>query len=53
MRYSIMVQIVSLTTVVLVAAAALFAWLQTRPSPQSPQSYLGSVAERRMPPRKA
>lgn len=52
MRYSIMVQVVSLTTVILVAAAALFAWLQTRPSPQPPQSHLGSVADRRMLPRR-
>jgi hypothetical protein len=31
MRYSIMLQLVLSTTVVLLAAAALFAWLQNRP----------------------
>lgn len=37
MRYSIMVQVVSLMTVILMAAAALFAWLQTRTSPEASQ----------------
>jgi hypothetical protein len=31
MRFSIMLQVVSFTTVILLAAAALFAWLQNRP----------------------
>lgn len=32
MRYSIMLQVVSLITLTLMGAGALFAWLQTRPS---------------------
>jgi hypothetical protein len=32
MRYSIMLQIVASTTVILVGAAALFAWIQNRPT---------------------
>ncbi|HEY9735761.1 MAG TPA: hypothetical protein V6D06_05740 [Trichocoleus sp.] len=31
MRYSIMLQLVALTTLFLVGAAALFAWVQNRP----------------------
>jgi hypothetical protein len=33
MRYSIMLQLVTGTTVILVGAAALFAWLQNRTEP--------------------
>ncbi|AFY83959.1 hypothetical protein [Oscillatoria acuminata] len=33
MRYSIMLQIVAIITVILLANAALFAWLQNRPGP--------------------
>lgn len=33
MRYSIMLQIVGIITLILVSTAALFAWLQTRPTP--------------------
>jgi hypothetical protein len=33
MRYSIMLQLVGLITVVLVGTAAFFAWLQNRPIP--------------------
>lgn len=33
MRYSIMLQLVAATTVVLVGAAALFAWIQNRAQP--------------------
>jgi flagellar basal body-associated protein FliL len=36
MRYSIMLQIVTFLTMILVGAAALFAWIQNRPN--SPQS---------------
>jgi len=57
MRYSIMLQVVSLTTLILLAAAALFAWLQTRPSPQPPQrsgawyqNSRGRLGESRQPP---
>lgn len=32
MRYSIMLQLVVGTTLILVGAAALFAWIQTRPA---------------------
>lgn len=32
MRYSIMVQLVTGITIVLVSTAALFGWLQTRPA---------------------
>lgn len=36
MRYSLMLQVVSVIAVILVGAAALFAWLQNRPvSPQN------------------
>ncbi|WP_202924830.1 hypothetical protein [Myxacorys almedinensis] len=31
MRYSIMLQLVGFITVILVSAAALFAWIQNRP----------------------
>jgi hypothetical protein len=31
MRYSIMLQLVTATTVVLLIAAAIFAWMQNRP----------------------
>ncbi|NJL35664.1 MAG: hypothetical protein HC840_21275 [Leptolyngbyaceae cyanobacterium RM2_2_4] len=33
MRYSIMVQLVTGITIVLVSTAALFGWLQNRPTP--------------------
>jgi hypothetical protein len=33
MRYSIMLQLVGIITLMLVSAAALFAWVQTRPTP--------------------
>jgi hypothetical protein len=33
MRYSIMLQLVGLITLILVSTAAFFAWLQNRPSP--------------------
>jgi len=33
MRYSIMLQLVAATTFVLLGAAALFAWIQTRTEP--------------------
>lgn len=52
MRYSIMLQVVSLTTLILLAAAALFAWLQTRPSPQPPQRYGSLVPELLRPARR-
>ncbi|MBW4656043.1 MAG: hypothetical protein KME20_23845 [Kaiparowitsia implicata GSE-PSE-MK54-09C] len=32
MRYSIMLQLVLMVTVVMVATSAMFAWLQSRPS---------------------
>lgn len=32
MRYSLMLQVVSLIAVILVGAAGLFAWLQNRPT---------------------
>jgi hypothetical protein len=38
MRYSIMLQIVVGTTVLLVGAAAFFAWLQVRPVEADPSS---------------
>ncbi|WP_179228399.1 hypothetical protein [Leptolyngbya ohadii] len=38
MRYSIMLQIVAGTTVVLVGAAALFAWIQNRSTEVRSQS---------------
>jgi hypothetical protein len=34
MRYSIMLQLVSFLTLLLVGGAALFAWLQSRPLPE-------------------
>lgn len=34
MRYSIMLQVVGIITLSLVGAAALFAWLQSRPFPE-------------------
>ena len=34
MRYSIMLQLVGIITLILVGAAALFAWVQSRPTPQ-------------------
>lgn len=34
MRYSIMLQLVGIISVILVSAAALFAWVQSRPTPQ-------------------
>ncbi len=33
MRYSLMLQVVGTITVILVGSAALFAWLQSRPTP--------------------
>lgn len=33
MRYSIMLQIVGIITLILLGTAALFAWLQSRPTP--------------------
>jgi hypothetical protein len=33
MRYSIMLQLVGIITLILVSAAGLFAWVQTRPTP--------------------
>jgi hypothetical protein len=33
MRYSIMLQIVGIITLILLSTAALFAWLQHRPAP--------------------
>lgn len=33
MRYSIMLQIVGIITLILVGSGALFAWLQSRPTP--------------------
>lgn len=42
MRYSIMLQIVAIITVILLANAALFAWLQNRPGP-SPQTTEGVI----------
>jgi hypothetical protein len=36
MRYSIMLQIVGIITLILLGAAALFAWLQHRPAPAQP-----------------
>lgn len=37
MRYSIMLQLVAATTIVLLGAAALFAWLQNRTEPGTVQ----------------
>lgn len=34
MRYSIMLQLVGTIALILVSAAALFAWMQARPTPQ-------------------
>ncbi|MGB7377187.1 MAG: hypothetical protein WA959_11575 [Rivularia sp. (in: cyanobacteria)] len=34
MRYSIMLQVVATITLIFLGTAALFAWLQYRPSPQ-------------------
>jgi flagellar basal body-associated protein FliL len=45
MRFSIMVQLVSIITVILMATAAMFAWLQTRTSPQAPQSQSDNLLE--------
>lgn len=33
MRYSIMLQLVGIITLILVSAAALFGWMQSRPTP--------------------
>jgi hypothetical protein len=41
MRYTIMLQIIVGTTLILVGAAAFFAWLQVRPAAQVPSSQLG------------
>lgn len=38
MRYSIMIQLVATITFIFVSAAALFAWLQYRPSPNQPSN---------------
>lgn len=35
MRYVIMLQIVSIITLILLGASAMFAWLQNRSSPES------------------
>lgn len=46
MRYSIMLQIVGIITLILLCAAALFAWLQNRPTPtqQSTETNVKSLA---------
>jgi hypothetical protein len=36
MRYSIMIQLATLITGILVSTAALFAWLQHRPNAEAP-----------------
>lgn len=38
MRYSIMLQVVGLITLILIGTAGLFAWLQNRNSPSESQS---------------
>jgi uncharacterized protein YpmB len=47
MRYSIMLQIVGIITLMLLGAAALFAWLQHRPAPTqtSTESSIKVLAE--------
>jgi hypothetical protein len=42
MRYSIMLQLVTGITLVLVGAAALFAWIQNRPNPTLEETRNGS-----------
>jgi hypothetical protein len=44
MRYSIMLQIVVVTTLILVGAGAFFARLQNRPQPQQFEGSQGNVA---------
>jgi flagellar basal body-associated protein FliL len=40
MRYSIMLQLVSFLTVILLGAAAFFAWMQNRPASEQSRSIL-------------
>jgi hypothetical protein len=40
MRYNIMLQLVTILTFLLVAAAALFAWVQSRPTPDAQSRWL-------------
>lgn len=52
MRYSIMLQLVTLMTLILVGAAALFGWLQRRPGAKPQDSLpptLGSSLDARKP----
>jgi hypothetical protein len=46
MRYSIMLQLVSGITLILVSGAALFAWIENRPTP--PQDVTGSRDSNRL-----
>jgi hypothetical protein len=45
MRYSIMLQLVTGIALILVGSAALFAWLQYRPSPEPGANSNGSGRE--------
>ncbi|HIK41346.1 hypothetical protein [Thermoleptolyngbya sp. M55_K2018_002] len=38
MRYILMLQLVSIITLNLVMGSALFAWLQSRPTPEAPDA---------------
>ncbi|MFB2977211.1 hypothetical protein [Microseira sp. BLCC-F43] len=44
MRYSIMLQLVTGITLVLVGAAALFAWIQNRPNPTPETRKIGLIS---------
>ncbi|MGG6267462.1 hypothetical protein ACQ4M3_23165 [Leptolyngbya sp. AN03gr2] len=46
MRYNIMLQLVSFLTVILVSAAAFFAWIQNRPTTEQRGSLLQDQTER-------
>jgi hypothetical protein len=43
MRYSIMLQIVVGTTLILVGAGAFFGWLQTRPTEEPSTAHAGTL----------
>jgi hypothetical protein len=45
MRYSIMLQLVTGITLILVGGAALFAWIQSRPNPIQEVTELGTNYE--------
>ncbi len=48
MRYSIMLQLVSMVTVVMVAASAMFALLQSRPDDDAPDEAAEQQVSRRI-----